>query len=236
MNIKSNRSIMGIKSIKGERVVALAVFVVLGFIALQVPINNLAGSGAKFTLFDLFAPVSGAFLGSWFGIAAVFLMQVVNLMFHGFANFDKGTIIRLFPILFGVWFFSKRSGNLLVIPLLAIISFNLNPVGRSVWYYSLFWTIPFFVYPVVKKSLVARSLASTFIAHSAGGAIWIWAFNLPAQVWTGLVPITALERSIMALGICASYILFNNLVAIVSKRIRPLTFSFDKKYLLGFAK
>ncbi len=220
--------------IKKESVVGLAVFVALGFLALQIPINNLAGSGAKFTLFDLFAPVSGAFLGTPLGIAAVFLMQVVNLMFHGFANFDRGTIIRLFPILFGVWFFSKRSGNLLVIPLLAIISFNLNPVGRSVWYYSLFWTIPFLVYPVVKKSLVARSLASTFIAHSAGGAIWIWAFNLPAQVWTSLVPITALERSIMTLGICASYILINNLVAVlVSKKIIPRVFSADKKYILG---
>lgn len=223
-------------SIKKDKLIALVVFVVLGFLALQLPINNLAGSGAKFTLFDLFAPVSGAFLGSWFGIVAVFLMQVVNLMFHGFANFDKGTIIRLLPTLFGVWFFSKRSGNFLIIPLLAIILFNLNPIGRSVWYYSLFWTIPFLVYPVVKKSLVARSLVSTFIAHSVGGAIWIWAFNLPPQVWTSLVPITALERSIMTLGICASYILMNNVIAVVSKKIKLLSFSLDRKYLLGFVK
>lgn len=222
--------------ISKEKIIALAVFVLLGFIALQLPINNLAGSGAKFTLFDLFAPVSGAFLGSWFGIVAVFMMQLVNLIFHGFSNFDKGTIIRLFPILFGVWFFSKRSRNFLVIPLLAIILFNLNPIGRSVWYYSLFWTIPFLVYPVVKKSLVARSLASTFIAHSVGGAIWIWAFNLPPQVWTSLVPITALERSMMTLGICASYILLNNVIAIFSMKNRVSSISFDRKYLLGFIK
>ena len=222
--------------INKEKLVSLVVFVVLGFLALQMPINNLAGSGAKFTLFDLFAPISGAFLGSWVGIAAVFFMQVANLVFHGFSNFDKGTIIRLFPILFGVWFFSKRSGNFLVIPAIAIILFNLNPVGRSVWYYSLFWTIPFLVYPVVKKSLVARSLASTFIAHSVGGAVWIWTFNLPAQVWTGLVPITALERSIMTLGICASYILVNNLVAVVAKKSKLLNLSLDKKYLLGIVK
>ncbi len=231
--MKSIKSIKSIKGIKGQKLFALIIFVTLGFAALQVPINHLAGSKASFTMFDLFAPVSGAFLGSWFGIVAVFLMQLVNLMFHGFANFDKGTIIRLFPVLFGVWFFSKRSGNFLIIPLLAIISFNLNPIGRSVWYYSLFWTIPFLVYPVVKKSLVARSLASTFIAHSVGGAIWIWAFNLPPQVWTSLVPITALERSIMALGICASYILVNNLVSILmSKKLIPQVFSPDKKYLI----
>lgn len=215
-----------------EKIIPLAIFIVLGFIALQLPINNLAGSGAKFTLFDLFAPTAGAFLGSWLGVIAVFSMQLANLAFHGFSNFDKGTIIRLFPILFGVLFFSKRSGSFLLIPFLAIILFNLNPVGRSVWYYSLFWTIPFFVYPVVKRSLVARSLASTFIAHSVGGAIWIWTFNLPAQVWTGLVPITALERSMMALGIAASYILMNNVLAFASKKVKVLkSAEFDKEYV-----
>lgn len=246
--MKSSKSIMGIPSlmlrvnksiegIRGHNLVALGIFIVLGFLALQVPINNLAGSRASFTMFDLFAPVSGAFLGTPFGIAAVFLMQLVNLAFHGFANFDKGVAIRLFPILFGVLFFSrvvkKGSNWLLLVPLISIISFNLNPVGRSVWYFSLYWTIPFLVFPIIKKSLVARSLASTFVAHSAGGAIWIWAFNLPAGVWQGLVPVVALERSIMALGICASYILVNNLVSILmSKKLIPQVFSPDKKYLI----
>ncbi len=232
MKMKSIKSIKGFKGIKAEKLVALAIFVLLGYITLQLPINNLAGSGAKFTFFDLFAPVSGAFLGSWFGILAVLLMQIANLFFHGFANFDKGTLIRLFPILFGVWFFSKRSSNFLIIPALAIISFNLNPIGRSVWYYSLFWTIPFLVYPIVKKSLVARSLASTFIAHSAGGAIWIWAFNLPAAVWKGLIPVVALERSLMALGICASFILMNNAVIYLKRKklIEPGILT-EKKYI-----
>lgn len=235
-----------VSSIKKDRIVALGVFVVLGFLALQVPINNLAGSGAKFTLFDLFAPTAGAFLGSWFGIIAVFLMGVFNLLFHGLSGVDRGGIIRLFPILFGVWFFAlhSRSGQahsplgqarlnkmMLIVPILSIISFNVNEVGRSVWYYSLFWTIPLFVYPAVKKSLVARALASTFVAHSVGGAIWIWAFNLPASVWQGLVPVTALERSIMALGIAASYVLMNNvLVVLKNRKLLPQT-TIDKKYL-----
>lgn len=220
-----------IKNLK-NKIVPLLVFVALGFIALQLPINHLAGSKVNFTAFDLFAPVSGAFLGTPFGIAAVFLMQIANLALHGFSNIDRGTIIRLFPILFGVWFFAKRDRNSLLVPLIAIISFNLNPVGRSVWYFSLYWTIPFLVYPVVKKSLVARSLASTFVAHSAGGAIWIWAFNLPASVWQGLVPVVALERAVMALGICASYILVNNLISMLStKKIFSAGFLVDKEFL-----
>lgn len=243
-----------------DKFISLAIFVILGFIALQVPFSQLAGSKVKFTLFDLFAPASGAFLGSGFGILAVFLMQIVNLAFHGFSNLDRGAMIRLFPILFGVLFFAQtptlslrvprlRSGRgnlkgekrdsfaslrmtILLVPLLAIISWNLNPIGRTVWYYSLFWTIPYLVYPVVKRSVVARSLASTFVAHSVGGAIWIWAFNLPVSVWQGLIPVVALERSIMTLGIAASYILMNNVVAMFSVRIRVLqAIKTDSKYI-----
>lgn len=235
-------SIKGIKS-KKNKIVALVIFVILGFLALQLPINNLAGSGAKFTLFDLFAPTSAAFLGTPLGLAAVFLMQIVNLVFGGFTHLDKGVVIRLFPILFGALFFSrivkKNSAWLLLVPLISIASFNLNPVGRSVWYFSMYWTIPFLVYPFVKQSLVARSLSSTFVAHSVGGAIWIWAFHLPAVVWQGLIPVIAFERGLMTLGICASYILMNNLIVVVSKRFKKvvvLDLKLDKKYLLGFVK
>ncbi len=221
-----------VSSIKRDKLVAVCVFVLLGFVALQIPINNLAGSGAKFTLFDLFAPAAGAFLGSWLGVAAVFLMGILNILFHGFSAVDKGSIIRLFPILFGVLFFAKRDARFLIIPVLAMVSFNLNEVGRSAWQFSMFWMIPILVYPVVKKSLVARALASTFIAHSVGGAVWIWAFNLPASVWLGLIPVVALERSIMALGICASYILLNNLIAVLSTKVRVLSaVKTDKRYI-----
>ncbi len=239
---KSVKSIGGIKS---DKVVALLIFAILGFIALQLPINNLAGSGAKFTLFDVFAPISGSFLGTPLGLVSVLLMQIVNLAFHGFANMDKGVVIRLFPILFGALFFSgvvkKNSAWLLLVPFAAIVSFNLNPVGRSVWYYSLYWTIPFLVYPFAKKSLVARSMSSTFVAHSVGGAIWIWVFHFPAIFWQGLIPVIAFERGIMTLGICASYILMNNAIVFLSNKNKSKKFIFsgfnlDKKYFLGFVK
>lgn len=225
---------ISLKKIKREKLIALSVFVVLGIIALQIPVNNLAGSGARFTLFDLVAPTAGAFLGSWFGVIAVFLMGAFNLLLGG--TLDKGTIIRLFPVLFGVWFFAKRDVKFLIVPVLAMISFNLNEIGRSVWYYSLFWTIPVIVFPIVKKSLVARALASTFVAHSVGGAIWIWAFNMPATVWQGLIPVVAIERGIMTLGICSSYVLMNNaLVYLKNKKLLPSVLV-DRDYLFKFVK
>ena len=209
------------------------VFAFLGFIALQIPVNELVGSRVKFTLFDLFAPISGAFLGTLPGIVSVFIIQLVNIATHGFNLTDKGIIIRLFPTLFGVWFFAKKEGKLLVVPALAIIAFNFHPIGRSVWFYSLFWTIPFIVWPFRERFLIARSLGATFTAHSVGGALWIWAFSLPANIWISLIPVVVMERAIFALGISAFYIFFNNFLAICVKwNVLKGVFSPDKRYLI----
>ena len=236
-------------SIIKSKIWFLLFFIVLGFIALQIPISVLVGAKVKFTLFDLFSPISGAFLGSAFGIFAVVVMQLFNLIIHGFTNIDNSSVLKLaatlrfLPMAFGVWFFAlskKKTGNsklILLIPLLSIMIFNLHPVGRTVWFYSLFWFIPLLAWPLRQRFLVVRSLGSTFTAHAIGGAVWIWAFNLPAAVWISLIPVVILERSIFTLGISASYIFLNNILALLSKnRILAGIFSFDKKYVLGLLK
>ncbi|MDP2632427.1 MAG: hypothetical protein Q8P25_01760 [Candidatus Curtissbacteria bacterium] len=222
-----------------NKLLFLLFFIVFGFIALQIPVATIRGSRAAFTLFDLFAPISGAFLGSFLGIVAVVSMQFVNLVAHGFRGVNNESLItliatlRFLPAVFGVWFFAKKEGKLLIIPALSIIAFNLHPVGRSVWFYSLFWVIPFLVWPFRERFLVFRSFGSTMTAHAAGGAIWIWAFPTTAAFWTALIPIVIMERSIFALGISASYILTNNVMAYLSsKRLLPKSIVFEKKYLL----
>ena len=220
-----------------NNLIYLFVFAFVGLGALQIPVNQLAGSRVSFTLVELFAPISGAFLGSPLGVAAVFLMGALNIVLHGVSSIDKGSIVRLFPILFGVWAFSKKDKLSIFVCLAAIISFNLNPVGRSVWYYSLFWMIPIVLWPLREKFLIARSLASTFTAHAAGGAIWIWAFSLPAGVWTGLIPVVIAERLLFAFGMSASFVLMNNAVAILSsKKLIPSGLSFESKYIFKSSK
>lgn len=214
-------------------------FIALGFAALQIPIATLRGSKAAFTLFDLFAPVSGAFLGSTLGIVSVVSMLFVNLVAHGFRGVNNDSLLtliatlRFLPMIFGVWFFAKKEGKLLVIPALSIIVFNLHPVGRSVWFYSLFWVIPFLVWPFRERFLLFKSLGSTMTAHAVGGAIWIWAFPTTVAFWTALIPIVIMERSIFALGISASYVLSNNVMAYLSsKKLLPAGLTYDKRYLL----
>lgn len=186
----------------------LALFTVLGFLSLQVPFNKLMGSNVSFTLFDFFAPIAGAFLGPVFGIISVFSVMVTN-------NFIKdipwttGTIIRLFPTLFAVYYFSaiqKNNGKwILAVPFLAILVFLAHPNGRQVPYYTLFWLIPLIAYRF-RNNLYMKSLGATFTAHSVGGATWIWAFNLKASVWQGLIPVVISERLLFAAGIAGSFL------------------------------
>jgi len=215
----------------------IAIFAVIGFIALQIPIAQLEGSRAKFTVYDSFAPIAGSFIGSVPGIIAVFLMQFSNFLVHGAKIEDIGTIIRFFPMLFGVLYFAKKGKFNLIIPIIAILAFVINPIGRTVWYYSLFWTIPIIAYFLRDRFLLARALGSTFTAHAVGGALWIWAFALPAPVWNSLIPITAIERSLFALGMSVSFILVNNLLCLLeAKHVLNLGFQIDRRYLIYFLR
>ena len=80
--------------------------------------------------------------------------------------------------------------------------------------------------------MLARALGATFSAHAVGGALWIYAFSLPAAVWQGLIPIVAIERSIFALGIAGTYLVFNNALDLLDrKNILSARFLVNEKYL-----
>lgn len=229
-----------------NKILFLVIFSILGFIFLQIPVNFLAGAKVKFTLFDLLAPISGAFFGTLLGSVTVIAVASINLILHGFSGVQQDSILKLvatlrfLPLIAGVLYFShsKRLGKFVIaIPLLSILTFNLHPIGRSVWYFSLFWLIPVIVFPFKERFLILRALGSTFSAHAIGGAVWIWAFGLSASVWQGLIPVIILERGIFTLGISAFYILINNVLAILVKnRFAAKLFSPDKRYLLPLLK
>jgi hypothetical protein len=184
--------------------------------------------------YDAFAPVAGAFIGTLPGVLAVFFMQFINFLVHGAVIEDIGTIIRFLPMLFAVLYFARKSKFNLIIPIIAILAFIVHPIGRTVWYFALFWTIPIIAYFFRDRFLLARSLGATFTAHAVGGALWIWVFALPAPVWISLIPIVILERALFAIGISVSFVLVNNLLAFLKKKqILNLGFNIEGKYLLG---
>ncbi|OGY90947.1 MAG: hypothetical protein A3H70_03605 [Candidatus Komeilibacteria bacterium RIFCSPLOWO2_02_FULL_48_11] len=214
-----------------KNLIFLLIFTLLGFIALQVPFTTVIGSKVKFTLFDFFGPMASGFIGTLPGIAAVFLMQAINFLWHGAKVVDAGTIIRFFPPLAAVWYFGSKSKFNIIIPIIAIIAFNIHPIGRSAWLYSMFWLIPIICYFLRDRFLLARSLGATFTAHALGGALWIYAFGLSKEIWLGLIPITAIERSLFALGIAATYLVFNNVLNVLAvKKIANVEWLVNKKY------
>lgn len=217
---------MKMKKNKQKKLVFLLIFTIIGFVTLQIPFTKLVGSNVSFTLFDFFGPIAGAFLGPALGIISVLTVEIFNVAIKH-TPLTTGAIIRLFPMLLAVYYFAvfskKKEGNkiILAIPLLAIILFEIHPTGRTVWYYPLFWLIPIIAY-LKKDWLLVRSLGSTFTAHAVGGAAWIWAFNLPANVWKTLIPIVIAERTLFALGIAASYIAIRYLLSfLIAKKILP---------------
>lgn len=211
----------------------IAIFAIAGFITLQIPITQLAGSKAKFTVFDAFAPIAGSFIGTIPGVIAVFLMQFFNFLAHGAHIEDAGTIIRFLPMLLAALYFAKKGKFNLIIPAIAIVTFLAHPIGRTVWYFSFFWTIPMVAYFLHDRFLFARALGATLSAHAVGGALWIWTFSLPPAVWNSLIPVVAIERLLFALGITASFVLVNNLLYLLeNKHLLNLGFHINSKYLI----
>lgn len=211
----------------------ITIFALVGFIALQLPVAQLAGSKVKFTVYDAFAPIAGAFIGSIPGVIAVLLMQFINFLVHGAHIEDAGTIIRFFPMLFAALYFAKKARFNVFVPAIAIVAFLAHPNGRTAWYFTLFWIIPMVAYFFRDRFLLARALGATFTAHAVGGALWIWAFSLPAPVWNALIPVVAVERMLFAFGITGSFLVVNNLLCLAEKKhILNLGFHIKQQYLL----
>lgn len=208
-----------------KKALFFALFTVLGFASLQVPFNKLAGSNVSFTLFDFFAPIAGAFLGPVFGIISVLSVEIFNNVFKQ-TPWTTGSIIRLFPTLFAVYYFaviSKKGSTkwILAVPIIAAAAFLAHPYGRQAPFFTLFWFIPLIAYRF-RSNLYMRGLGATFTAHSVGGAAWIWAFNLKPEVWNSLIPVVISERLLFAAGISAAFIATKyTLSYLMAKKILP---------------
>ncbi len=208
----------------------MVLFAVLGFVALQVPVAQLQGSKSAFTLFDLFSPTAGGFLGAGLGVIAVAGMELINVLVKGIHTFDIVMIVRLVTPLAGALYFGRKSIANVLIPLTAIAIFWIMPESRGAWYFALLWLIPVACYFFQDRWLVARALGATFTAHAVGGALWALFNPLPASLWYSLIPVVARERLVFTFGIVISYVVLNNILALVAKRVPRLMPLVNQKY------
>jgi len=198
-----------------KRLIFIAIFTVLVLIGKNINFSPLIGADNQFfTLFQFFGPIAGGFLGPIFGVITVLSAELINFFIAG-KETTLINILRLSPMIFAAYYFGTKKRNLsIAVPLIAMAAFMLHPVGREVWYFSLFWTIPVIAKLLPKKysnNIISRSLGATFTAHAVGGAFWIWTVPMAAGQWITLIPIVIYERVLFAAGIAVSYVAFNAL-------------------------
>ena len=196
-----------------KRIIFIAIFTVLVLVGKQINFSPLVGEENQFfTLFQFFGPIAGGFLGSVFGAVAVLFAQLIDFFVAG-KEVTLINLLRLSPMIFAAYYFGTKKKNLgIMVPVIAITAFILHPVGREVWFFTLFWTIPIIAKILPKKysrDVITRSLGATFAAHSVGGALWIWTVPMTAGQWVGLIPLVIYERLLFAGGIVISYVAFN---------------------------
>ena len=204
------------KLFSAKRVIFLLMFAVMVFIGNRINFSALMGAENQFfTLFQFFGPIAGSFLGPVFGAVSVLGAELADFSLVG-KSFSLINIVRLTPMLFAAYYFgAKKKGINIIVPLIAIAVFVLHPVGRQVWFFSLYWTIPIIVKILPKKysnNVLLKSLGATFTAHSVGGAAWIWAVPMTAEQWIVLIPVVAYERFLFAAGIAGSYVALNTVL------------------------
>ena len=224
------------KLITRKGIMFLLIFSILVFIGDKINFSKLVGAENQFfTLFQFFGPVAGAFLGPVVGVLSVLIAEISSYFVAGKA-FTLISILRLTPMLFAAWYFGTKKDKIsFLIPVLAIAAFIAHPVGRQVWYFSLFWAIPIIIKLLPKKygeRVFLRSLGATFTAHSVGGAMWNYIVPMTPAAWIALIPIVIFERFLFASGITVSYIGLNTLLDKLSAKIKAGYLNVDKKYVL----
>jgi hypothetical protein len=222
------------KKTRKEKAAFYILFILIGLVTMNVPFSEIIGAtDLRFSLFDFFGPIAGAFIGLW-GLAIVAIMQLANWGMSGF-SIEITTLIRLVPVLFAVLYFMKGTKKwALVAPAVAMIAFWAHPEGRAAWYYALYWTIPFIAYLFADKWLIARAIGATFTQHSVGGALWIWATGMKSTIWLSLIPIVWKERLLMSVGIMLTFMATNYALSIIREKTNwKLSFAYiDKDYAI----
>ena len=224
------------KLITKKGILFLLVFSILVFVGDRINFSKLIGADNQFfTLFQFFGPVAGAFLGPVVGVFSVLIAEFASKIVNH-AAFDLVTLLRLTPMLFAAWYFgTKKSKASFLVPVAAIVLFIAHPVGRQVWYFSLFWTIPIIIKLLPKKygdRVFLRSLGATFTAHAVGGAMWNYIVPMTPGAWIALIPIVIYERLLFAAGITVSFVALNTLLDKLDSKTKSEYVNVDKRYVL----
>ena len=101
------------------------------------------------------------------------------------------------------------------IPAVCMALFLVHPIGFAAAPYAFYWLIPIVSALAYTQNRFLTALSSTFVAHAVGSVMHLYFINpMTSSAWLALIPVVALERLVLALGMYVAYIV----VASVSHR------------------
>ncbi len=226
---------MKIFEMDSRKVAFLLIFAAAGLLLQHFNFSEIVGTiGLEaqpyFTYFQFLGPIAGGILGPVGGVLSVVLVAAANFVLTG-QVFSLPVVVSVVTMSFAAIYFATRKKSAAVIPLLCMPLFWLHPEGFQTWYYALFWLIPLAA-SFYKQNLFARSLGSTFTAHAIGSVAYLYAFNIPAAAWAGLIFVVPVERLVFALGIAASYYAVTTILTAFSAKIDLSFLELEEKYAL----
>lgn len=197
----------------------------------KVKIHIIFGTPMNFSFVAMLGPIIASFVGTSISFFVLFSARFIQIVLGISKSRSIASYIAYLPAFVAGHYFSRLvrrleknnaelNKHIIFIPILAIIIFVLHPLGRIVWFYSLFWLIPISIYllaPRLEDRLEKRpylivylyALAATYIDHAVGAVIYgLFIFEVPVEAWIQSIPWVPIERAIFALGIALLYLFF----------------------------
>jgi len=194
-------------------------FAAFFMILTKVKLTPILGTKMKFSASVIFGPILSSILGIAPGTFSIIFAHLIGLLIGFYEIKSLSSYFVFLPIITAGIYFArvfKRDRKMVIPCILAILLFILHPIGRKVWFYSLFWTIPIFIATFKRKDdilfkhkflvLYAYSLGAAFVDHAVGSVMYLYFFNIPSKFWIQAIPLTIIERLLIAFGIMISYL------------------------------
>jgi hypothetical protein len=177
---------------------------------------------AFFSLSDVIMPLTGA-VGLWFSIFTIALRVGYKMSLY---NFPLSALVYHLPGFCASAYWALDTILIRVIlPLLCMVLFIMHPIGYQAAPYSFYWVIPVAIYFFKKRTVFLESLGSTFIAHAVGSVLWLYMFNMSAQMWLALIPVVAIERLFFASTMTVLYSVLSTF------KQRTILYSYAEKFV-----
>ncbi len=167
------------------------------FITKLIPLSFIIGSQkAFFSATTSLSLLVAAHSNLW--MLLFFLIPLKDLSIAQLGLF----LLNRIPLFFAAWSYRMPTAiTSMVVPLNCFLLFILHPMGAQAWPYALYWFIPVVIYTLGYHTIFLKALSSVFVAHALGSVIWLYTHDMSPEIWLALIPIVAIERLLMALGV-----------------------------------